>query len=222
MNSLPRALSSVLVLAATLGSAPMLRADPIRVTDQQHLTTRIGGLGVVGEANVFLAQTFTVGLTGTLTRIDLNVFFPHDDFSRFTDPLSIQLRTTAGGTPTNTVVDAITVAPQNLPGFADRFGLTAFSGFGVNVTAGDALAIVLTTGTTGNFGWGLGACCYGGGAAQWTANGGAFVPITFPGAPEFLFRTWVEADVTPTPEPGTMLLAATGVAALVARRRRQR
>jgi hypothetical protein len=220
MNSLPRALSSLLVFAATLASAPVLRADPIRVIDQQHLTTRIGGLGVVGSTDVFLAQTFTVGLTGTLTQIDLNVFFPHEDFSRFTDPLSIQLRTTVGGTPTNTVVDAIAVAPQNLP--TDRFALTAFSGFGVNVTAGDALAIVLTTGPNGNFGWGLGACCYGGGAAHWTPNGGAFVPISFPEAPEFLFRTWVEADVTPTPEPGTMLLAATGVAAVVARRRRKR
>ncbi|MBK17886.1 MAG: hypothetical protein CMM52_03485 [Rhodospirillaceae bacterium] len=78
----------VLQFAAPVTAAPVL--------DQSHdLPVDSGGL--LGYGNfLHRAQTFTVGLTGTLTRVDLHV----GRFNAASDPLLFDIRTTSGGIPT--------------------------------------------------------------------------------------------------------------------------
>jgi hypothetical protein len=98
----------------------------------------------------------------------------------------------------------------------DRFAMTAFGGWNVNVGASDALAIVLTTGADGNYGWST-ACCYSGGE-MFLSRGSGFTPAdvnTGSGFGDFMFRTYVdpiEGGAT-TPEPNTLLLLGTAAAA---------
>jgi hypothetical protein len=197
-------------------------ADPI-VIDQQNLGPRIGGTGVAGDMS--LAQTFTVGITGNLTELELGVFNPNDVGSGdpyFPDPLTIELRDTASGAPGTNVLYSWTLPMADAT--LDRDALTAFAGANLSVVAGQTLAIVFRTGPSGNFGWSE-ACCYARGTS-FVDTGAGFDPI-YPAHSgidsDFIFRTSVEPNgVSPTPEPAAFLLLGTGLAAVFRKSRRMR
>lgn len=209
-----------ILLGLAIGwSVASARADPVLI-DQVNVGTRVGGIGIFQGTEI--AQTLTVGTSGVLTQLDLGVFNPNPGSMTFPDPLSIQVQRTSGGLPTGTAVQSITVPIGNVT--TDRFALTSFGGWNVDVQAGEVLAIVLTT-ANGNYGWST-ACCYSGGD-MFVSRGSGFTPI-FPntsGVPaDFMFRTFVDPSLstTATPEPQGLLLLASGLmVALIARFRRQ-
>jgi len=134
------------------------------------------------------AQTFTVGITGRLTRLDLQLY----EESTPVAPLYIQIRPTTGGAPVEESTSALAgfaIIPGEigtLPGEWATFDLTTFD---IQVQKGDVLAIVLQSDDE-RWNWqGEGADGYD--------DGNTFVRVapTFPTFTEFDldqgFRTYV-------------------------------
>jgi len=212
---------SVLLGMAIGWSPARAQADPI-LLDQQNVGTRIGGIGLSGTTTI--AETFSVGTSGILTQLDLSIFNPNPGSTAFPDSLTIGINRTSAGQPGNTVLQSMTVPLADVT--TDRSSITSFTGWNVDVKAGDVLAIVLSTGALGNYGWST-SCCYSGGD-MFLSNGSGFTPI-FPntsGIPaDFVFRTFVESSdpsVSATPEPASLLLLASGLTAAFVRRVRHR
>jgi hypothetical protein len=103
------------------------------------------------SGTVHHAQTFTVGISGTLDSVDILI-------SQFGTPndLLFDIRDTAGGVPLEsdaTTLAAVSVQPTEVPG-SQTWVSVDVSSFNVAVQAGDVLAIVLRTSGAGGYQWG--------------------------------------------------------------------
>jgi hypothetical protein len=195
------------------------RAAP--VVDQQFVPNEItlnATFGTFNPNTVKLAQTFTVGLTGQLTEVDVAIV----QFSVTPGNVFLEIRPTlADGSPglDPTFLAQTTVPAANVPsGFDPSNPLTAFDLTAANlqVTAGEQLAIVVYANFPGAlFTW-VGA------TGNLYPRGSYFSeqppPDSWFGQPDWDldFRTFV--DAAPVPEPGTLSLLVTGLGALLAYR----
>jgi kumamolisin len=104
--------------------------------DQQNLSVGSSGNGFT--TTTWQGQTFTPGVTGSLTRLDLDLFCSG---CSGTDPaITVEIRTTSGGLPTGTVLASTTI-----PGFssgAATFYSSTFSSPAA-LTSGTSYAYVL-------------------------------------------------------------------------------
>ena len=133
------------------------------VLDQEYADTadRFANIGqdsnFPADPDLDIAQTFTVGQTGVLTGVE--VFVRRSFTPTITDPLVFDIRTTVGGSPTEpdsgaNVLASISAAASSIPTVASFVGFD-LSGFGISVTAGDVLAIVLQSdGPNPAYAWG--------------------------------------------------------------------
>lgn len=192
-----------------LGPAPASRADTI---DQSFVGPPTGINGGIGGSFTYLAQTYTAGITGTLTGVNIDVVTLQPA------ALQVSIHTVSGGVPTGTILGTTTLAVgQSAP----LSLLITFSGV-ISQFAGTQYAIVLgypssPPGAPANGFWTLqlsnpypgGQVFYGNDFSNWnpwpTADG--------------YFQTHVQPGI-PVPEPGTLLLVCTGVASLLSRRRK--
>jgi K319L-like, PKD domain len=153
------------------------------------------------------AQTFTVGVTGTLTRVDVLVaqmFFIH------AEPLDITIYDTVGGAPHAALTAPFRIAPEAVPlvqhvtYFNDYKWLSAE--FTLPVTAGDVLAIMVSTGYSEYY-W---AGVYQGGypRGQLFATSGG--PWSVSGTQDQAFRTFVTSSRVPTANAGTNQIVRSG------------
>jgi hypothetical protein len=161
--------------------------------------------------NNSFAQTFTVGITGILTSVEVEL----QDFSVAPPSLTIAI--------TNTVLGAPAFPPLVLGSTAlATSGLTtaetwvAGTGLSIPVTAGDLLAIVITL--SNKTGWVNGPDVYAGGMA-FNAFGGAW--LSFDNI-DRSFRTFVEPAPAAVPEPASMFLLGLGLAGFWASRKHRR
>jgi hypothetical protein len=154
------------------------------------------------------AQTFTVGVTGTLVEIDLSI-----------DPISISpfstgslnLLSTSAGVPTAILQTSPTVTNTLVGGFLD------FT-FSLNVIAGEVLAFELVTTRNPSlasplFMKGSDPGGYAGGSdffINTAFNINNFTPITG----DANFRTFVDGAVSPVPEPSTWAMMILGFAGI--------
>jgi PEP-CTERM motif len=212
------------VMHALVGAIPVIGwllyagiAQATPVVDQQFTPSgSVARLAVANDRTQI--QTFTVGITGTLTDIDVRV----SKGSQTVADLMLSLwSTNAAGLP-QTQLAADSVASTD-PAFAPPgsvalvpFDLTAAA---VPVAAGEFLAIELNSNASNNppfdqrYEWEIGGE-YNRGAA-YTQIG----TTIFPQTDDFHFVDFVN----PAPEPGTLALLSTGLAGLLAygwRRRR--
>jgi len=192
----------VAILAAGLLAGPMaVHAAP--TLDQANESPFTGFAQIAGE---YRAQTFTVGLTGTLSRFEVQLF--------------------GVGAPGNAVFEiwnTTTGQPAAIPGTALASATISFSGVdhafvgadltpGISVRAGDVLAIVLKGGAGQLAYWDNTGDLYPSGSAFTTATAdptGPWISIGgFPGSRDFSFRTYV--DVTPATLLQTLQADVTG------------
>ena len=174
----------------------------------------------------YRAQTFTVGASGTLSRVD--VFLAGSGEAQF------EIWNTSAGVP-DTISSATPLASWNLsfstlPFYPSKYHASDISGFGVQVNAGDVLALVQVGGAlspTTDAAWS--------GASRFSTNGGyqggsIFTTTSSPLTGAWLndvdsdlgFRTFVDT----VPEPTSLAiwggLSMAGMVCGVFRRRRNR
>ena len=164
------------------------------------------------------AQTFTVGISGILARIDVLV---RED-STSTGNLLFDIRTTSGGIPaaSDTGILASVLLPHGtVP--TDPLTMTYtsidISSFGLSVTEGEVLAIVLRTDAGGRYLWKDGAPVYSRGepffrqpnvSLNWQSWSSAGLNI------DFAFQTFVDVP-SAVPEPSTLTLSGLGILGLL-------
>jgi hypothetical protein len=128
-------LSGLTFLSGSLGHA---RAD---VLDQSYTGPFVGGTAV--NRLVDKAQTFTVGIAGELSAVRLDIFRNALE----SEPLHFDLRTTAGGFPTQpdsgpTVLAEVTI-PASDVGTSPTFFEIDLTPFNIPVSVGEVLGLVL-------------------------------------------------------------------------------
>jgi hypothetical protein len=180
------------------------------------------------------AQTFTVGISGFLSEVDILVNRKRIDAD---GNLLFDIRPTVDGTPVND--DAMILGSLNIPKEDVMFGTASFatsnfqwlnldvSSFGIEVVVGEVLAIALKSDGTdelGDYRWG--SYNYDPYSAGVHFIRGYEVGITswIPGRKDHFgethydscFRTYVD----PIPEPATIFLLGSGLAGLLGLRRK--
>jgi hypothetical protein len=215
----------VAVALAFALSAPAARASTI--LDQSFAAPApTYGAAIVSVQS--WAQTFTVGVSGLLSGVDLGLYATTGE----TDTLTLGLYATAGGIPTGPALYSTIVNPSILPSDSLVFsGATMFTFFDVSsanlaVSVGDVFAIRLSSGGSGTPPWtlwraNLSTDPYAGGVGLTSTNGGStWAPPT--GGSDLAFQTYVTTDTVPVPEPATLSLLGLGLAAAGVRRWRKR
>jgi hypothetical protein len=197
-----------------LATGSVQRALALPTLDQQNVF--VSSIG--DTANAFsqeIGQTFTVGIAGNLTQVD--AYLARFPFT--TDNLVFRLYSTdVNGLPDVQLGTDLFLAPAAVSDTAAAFESFDVSSFGVGVSVGDVLALVITsTGSTAYILPFSETDLYAGGQPvrrvlnippdPWQPNPGV--------VRDYGFRTYVE----PIPEPGVMTLL--GVAGVFGIRRRQ-
>ena len=147
------------------------------------------------------AQTFTVGTTGTLTRADVLVA---QLFRTQGEDLDISIFNTSDGVPRTRLTPLVHVPAASVPitSHASNFGDYAYmsAAFALPVTAGDVLAIVVSTGQTSTYFWAgvfgggyLGGQLYRTSTALWSPSD----------SQDQAFRTFVAPSRPPTANAGS-------------------
>jgi hypothetical protein len=207
-----RALSFSLLIGTL--AAPAGWAGPI--LDQFAIPPSPPLNGFLAEDGQTLAQTFTVGLRGRLSAIELDLAccLDRDGIISFPADLMIEIRTTRpDGAPSEHVLAATAVNARDLsPGFF-TFERIPLASYGIDVLPGDVLAIVLSSTAPGlglfnPYTWALetsGAYDRGDGYVRHTGDWSPSI--------DFGFKTYV-------PEPATTVLIGLALAALAGRQAR--
>ncbi len=181
--------------------------------DQEFLPASQSSLVIQQSQTV--AQTFEVGLSGVLDRVDVEV----GRYGALAGGITLEVRSTLpGGLPADTVLASAFIAVSDITTswpFYQSVELD-LSSFDVRVAEGDLLAMVLSSGTPDEFVWrGDHPGGYTRGQVYFDVGGG-FLDLS---GWDMGFRTYV--DTTPIPEPTALSLLSLGALVLVSARRRE-
>lgn len=165
-----------------------------------------------------LAQTFTAGISGQLTAINLGLF------DKATEDLTISILGTSGGLPDLTqLLISGTLTPSDVDNDPFTLETVDFSSYLFDVVAGNMYAIMLssTTPFLREYDWTRGsfdtftgdplspADPYAGGVGYFSNDGGTTWTALMNFSQDFSFQTFV--DPNPVPEPGSIGLILMGL-----------
>jgi hypothetical protein len=172
--------------------------------------------GFLAEDGQTLAQTFTVGLPGLLSAIELDLAccLDRDGIVTFPADLVIEIRTTlADGSPSGDVLVTTTARAESLSAGFFTFERISLSSAGLEVSPGQMLAIVLSStapamGLFNPYAWALDTSGQYNRGSAYVKHADGFVGA---GDLDFGFKTYV-------PEPANLALMTLGLAAMAGRR----
>lgn len=162
------------------------------------------------------AQTFTAGITGQVTQVNVRAF---NYFGAATAPLQLDLYSIGGPYPealqTNLASGSISQAlVPSTSGFVS-FDLTAAN---ASLVAGQQYAIVISTTSGFSYEWeGSASGTYAGGSGRTPSGGNLYYTLAGQNF-DFGFQTFVN----PVPEPTTVALLGTGLIGLLITARHRR
>jgi hypothetical protein len=202
----------VLLLCSAAWAVPTL---------DQHQEATTGGISV--QNGVSVGQTFTAGLSGQLLWIELGISGMDGPP---TYPSTVEIRTTASGLPTGTILGSVFLPA----GFDFGWYPVDFSSQNITLTAGTMYSIVVWNDeaplpgipSTDFIQTDWDSASYPDGQFVVNTGSGWQVFTEWPGPGDAQFRTWLDVNgVNVVPAPGAMLLAGLGSALVTWLRKRK-
>jgi len=211
-----------LVVGSAVWSGGSCRADfVVQTLDQSYVADVSSGYRAycIWEGHRY-AQTFQVGIAGTLSQVGLQVeksAATVEEANQITEPLMLSIMSVAAnGSPGSVTLGTFAIAPSAVPtfaGFTPQFVPVDVSSAGIAVQTGQSLALVLTSAlppppepltTVPTYGFiTTPEDGYAAGGGWGRPPGYGWGSLSF----DFGFQTYV----TPVPEPGMLSLFAVGI-----------
>ncbi len=208
----------VAVGGASLAPAEII-LDQVNASNEYRVDTGLTA------STVWRAQTFTTGISGQLSRIDLDIYLRQ--FA--SGSILLDLLSTNAGVPTSTVLAATSLPSSSVPPHISQHGFVSFdlTAMNIHVTEGEVLAIALRSSNDQLIGgWVGGHTNYAGGQFYYNypTNNNGWVVFSPPDEYDLYFKTYVDvAAVNSVPEPGTAVgLAGLGSVGLIAAWRKRK
>lgn len=160
-------------------------ATPIGTYDQGNAISP--GFGGAVHSNLTRAQTFTAGVTGRLTQVDVAVYRYFDD----SQPLTVTIETVVDGTPSGNSLGTTVLPAAQVPvsDFPDGEFVSVPLSHPVDVTSGAQYAIVLRSSIAFSYLWISGMPYTSGMPFQMVMENPVWLPE--PNVADYAFRTFV-------------------------------
>jgi hypothetical protein len=186
------------------------------ILDQQNVFSNTG-IADSASSSIEYGQTFTTGIAGQLSQVDVFVF----NISGGSDDLIFKLYNTSNGLPDTELGSPIHVPASSIPTNANSSYVSIdVSSLNVFANVGDVLAFGVSSngGATLYYLDVLDPSSYNGGSSVWNFGSGWQLYPSSPSSQDYGFRTYVSA----VPIPGTGFLFGSALFGLVGVSRRKK